>query len=254
MLCLLYLLDADIFPPWLWTPWDDDEQRFHFARSMLGCCWLLHIVIVSICAYALLQVKQNPYKSYNRIPFKSQFTPHPTPKEKQNLHTSPVSPFYLGHSVRSALFEVMPSRMTLISAIIADLRPRSTKLTGSQAIDDEAKACWNGGVLEIAAGSGWENHFLGEKKLSFWEVDAFLGWQLLFCVRRIPLRSLQAAVRTALHFLATDAFLGFCVSMKNFLCQSCQSTSGVGWCCDIKVHPFVFFLFSYSWWPKNKTQ
>ena len=139
--------------------------------------------------------------------------------------------------MRSALFEVMPSRMTLISAIIADLRPRSrSKLTGSLSIDDAAKACWNGGVrLEIAPGSGWENYFFGKRWCHSWEVRSFLGWQLLFCASRLPLRPLQAAVRTALHFLATDAFLGGYVSLKNFRCQSCQSTSGVGWCCDFNL-------------------
>ena len=188
MLCLLYLLDADVFPPWLWTPWDDDKQRFHFARSMFGCCWLLHIVTVSIYAYALLQVEQNPYKSYNRIPFRSQFT-HPKKMHKKtkklppkqiyiyipptkNLHTSPASLFLL---VRQWIFpwvtlwglhyskwchhewhSSQPSSLTFD-------RGQGRKLTGSQAIDDEAKACWNGGVrLEIAPGSGWENYFLGK--------------------------------------------------------------------------------------------
>lgn len=76
----------------------------------------------------------------------------------------------------------------------------------------------------------------GAKKLSYWG-DVFLGWQLLSSASRLPLRSLQAAVRTALHFLATDAFLDDRVSTKNFLCQSFQSTSGMSWCFDIGVHP-----------------
>ena len=62
-----------------------------------------------------------------------------------------------------------------------------------------------------------------------------------------PLRSLQAAVRTALHFLATDAFLDDPGSTKNFLCQSFQSTSGMGWCFDIGAHPFgIIVPFFYT--------